>query len=81
MNTCDRRHYDKELFNYRQPERPDRNWEGNRERREISLVERGREGGNNYGRNQRESRVRDYNRLPPPVDRRRPRSDNGVNLL
>ena len=52
MNTDDRLHYNRGLFNYRQPERPDRDWEGNHERREISLIERGREGGNNYGRNQ-----------------------------
>ena len=79
MNTDDRLHYDRGLFNYRQPERPNRDWEGNRERREISLIERGREGGNNYGRNQRENRVRGYNRLPPPVDRRELRSNHGVN--
>ena len=71
----------KGLFNYRQPERPGQNCEGNCERREISLVGRGRGGGNNYGRNQRENQVRDYNRLPPPVDRRGSRPVNGVNLL
>ena len=54
-----RHHYDRGLINYRQPERPGRNWEGNCERREISLVGRGREGGNNYGRNQLENRVID----------------------
>ncbi|KAH9802499.1 Integrase catalytic domain-containing protein [Citrus sinensis] len=81
VNTDDRRHYDKGLFNYRQPERPGRNWEGNHERREISLVGRGQEGGNNYGRNQRENQGRYYNRLPPPVDRRGSRLANRVNLL
>ena len=40
INISDRRYYDEELLNYRQPKRPDQNWEKNRERREISLVGR-----------------------------------------
>ena len=80
-NSDDRRHYGGELFNYKRQERSSRDWERNRERREISLIGRGRKGRNNYEMNQRENRARDYNRLPPPVDQRGSRSNHGVNLL
>ena len=51
------------------------------ERKEISLIGRGREKGNNYERNPWENRVREYNRLPLLVDWRGSRSDHGVNLV
>lgn len=50
-NLDDKRHYDGGLFNYKRPERLSRDWE----RREVSLKDRGREKGNNYERNQRET--------------------------
>ena len=67
-NSNDMRYYGGRLFNYRRPERLARDWERNREKREISLVGRGRERRNNYRKNQWENRVRDYNRFPPRIE-------------
>ena len=67
-NLDDRHHYDGGLFNYRRPERLASDWERSCERREISLIGRGRERRNNYRKNQRKNMVRDYNRLLPPVE-------------
>lgn len=65
-NLDDRRHYDGGLFNYKRPERLSRDWERNCERREVSLIDRGREKGNNYERNQQETEeesITGYHRL------------------